>query len=828
MTSEATDFADGKNPTQFAENLQPQKVDQMPAGQDSDSGDNDTKSKQQQGQVRFSSINEEYEPPESPTSGKAPVFESTNDQKQEDDLRSLAASLQKSQLQESRMFNISYDPVSLPSSRVASRESSSRSTRESNGSGFPSRHTSPAMQSPPLTPAATHSHEAKNNEPAHAGPAQTTAKRAPTSQPSEITPSASPPTSAQSKNAVAQSAPSSRPSSTDQLSRQNEVTQTSSHPLNGTKHRAQFFLGPEASSRDESPPMTPSVATDSYTPPGAITPIGEPDDPYARSKRPPQPKNLAQLDPRFIFNGRDMKRRGHHSSHARPSTARSSSASDLKGSDKRSGIFGGRKDARQSDTESKSHGHMAELKRFFKMGQKNKRGESPTSKKTSRSSGKNSPCQVAPENVPFADDHGLNSRYGKLGKVLGSGAGGSVRLLKRNSDGVTFAVKQFRDRHSWETQKEYSKKVTAEFCIGSTLHHGNIIETLDIIHEGTHWYEVMEYAPFDLFAIVMTGKMSKEEVACSFKQILSGVAYLHGMGLAHRDLKLDNVVVNEHGIMKLIDFGSAVVFRYPFENDIVNASGIVGSDPYLAPEVYDEKKYDPRPTDVWSLAIIFCCMSLRRFPWKQPRISDNSYRLFVSSPTPGTPVPDADSRRHRPVKSAPDLTIAANEDKGPQFAASISEEPSKIMATPPRSPVKPVAGNQEENQPSENPQEKPARNSDCESKANCQDKPTRTTSKEAPPMASGSAQSAGQRQEVIKGPWRLLRLLPRESRYMVGRMLKVSVKDRATLDDVLTDEWVRNIKACQQEVTGELNKAPGHTHVLEPPSPSIPVASKAK
>lgn len=430
------------------------------------------------------------------------------------------------------------------------------------------------MQSPPLTPAATHSREAKAQEPVHSGPPQTTAKQAPPppSQPSGVTPLASPPTSAQSKNAVAQSAPSSRPSSTDQLTRQDDVTQTSSHPPNNTRHRAQFFVGPEAGARDESPPMTPSGAVDSYTPPGAITPIGEHNDPYARSKRPPQSKNLTQLDPRFIFTGRDLKRRGHHlaGNHHRPSTARSSSASDLKSSEKRSGIFGSKKD--ESDT--KPHGHMSELKRFFKMGHhRHKRADSPTSKKSSRSSVKNTPHQMAPDIVPFADDHGLNSKYGKLGKVLGSGAGGSVRLLKRNSDGVTFAVKQFRDRHSWETMKEYSKKVTAEFCVGSTLHHGNIIETLDIIQEGNHWYEVMEYAPYDLFAIVMTGKMSKDEVACAFKQILSGVAYLHGMGLAHRDLKLDNVVVNEHGIMKLIDFGSAVVFRYPFENDIVHCSG---------------------------------------------------------------------------------------------------------------------------------------------------------------------------------------------------------------------------------------------------------------
>lgn len=145
--------------------------------------------------------------------------------------------------------------------------------------------------------------------------------------------------------------------------------------------------------------------------------------------------------------------------------------------------------------------------------------------------------------------------------------------MKRSSDGVTFAVKQFRAKHSYESEREYNKKVTAEFCVGSTLHHGNVIETMDLVHEKGNWYVVMEYAPFDLFAIVMTGKMSREEISCATLQILNGVTYLHSMGLAHRDLKLDNVVVNEHGIMKIIDFGSAAVFRYPFENGIVSASG---------------------------------------------------------------------------------------------------------------------------------------------------------------------------------------------------------------------------------------------------------------
>jgi len=369
--------------------------------------------------------------------------------------------------------------------------------------------------------------------------------------------------------------------------------------------------------------------------------------------------------------------------------------------------------------------------------------------------------------MPFGDDHGLSSKYGKFGKVLGAGAGGSVRLMKRSEDGVVFAVKEFRPRHSYETEREYVKKLTAEYCMGSSLHHGNVIETLDIVQEKGKWYEVMEYAPYDLFAIVMTGKMTREEVSCCFLQILSGVTYLHSMGLAHRDLKLDNVVVSEHGIMKIIDFGSAHVFKYPFESGIVLAQGIVGSDPYLAPEVYDERKYDPQAVDIWSLAIIYCCMTLRRFPWKVPRQTDSSFKLFAADPSPGH---DPKKLILPPSHSTSALTDIPQRDLDASFFKR-EEHKTDIPKTP--------------------------------SSAGAD---------------GNTALPPAEKKEVVRGPWRILRLLPRESRHVIGRMLDLDPKKRAKMSEILEDPWVANTVICRQMEGGVVVKGDDHDHVLVPPA----------
>lgn len=89
----------------------------------------------------------------------------------------------------------------------------------------------------------------------------------------------------------------------------------------------------------------------------------------------------------------------------------------------------------------------------------------------------------------------LTKKYGKWGRVLGSGAGGTVRLIKASpkNGGQVYAVKEFRPKRNGESDKEYQKKVTAEFCVGSALKHPNIIETVDIVSDHGHYYEVRPF-----------------------------------------------------------------------------------------------------------------------------------------------------------------------------------------------------------------------------------------------------------------------------------------------------------------------------------------------
>ncbi|KAJ1499516.1 serine/threonine-protein kinase HAL4/sat4, partial [Coelomomyces lativittatus] len=163
-----------------------------------------------------------------------------------------------------------------------------------------------------------------------------------------------------------------------------------------------------------------------------------------------------------------------------------------------------------------------------------------------------------------------------------------------------YAVKEFRRRRKHESEKEYIKKLTSEFCISSSLHHINVVETLDLIQdENQHWCEVMEYCPGgDLYSAIKAGKMSTDEINCCFKQLIFGVHYLHENGVAHRDLKPENLLLDSKGRLKITDFGVSEVFKMCWESEAHLSKGICGSEPYIAPEEFNQQEYDAQKVDV--------------------------------------------------------------------------------------------------------------------------------------------------------------------------------------------------------------------------------------
>ncbi|KAL6452895.1 LOW QUALITY PROTEIN: RTK1 Probable serine/threonine-protein kinase RTK1 [Candida maltosa Xu316] len=298
-----------------------------------------------------------------------------------------------------------------------------------------------------------------------------------------------------------------------------------------------------------------------------------------------------------------------------------------------------------TNSTGKSQHHS--LRRFFK---KFKHRESPPA--TGSSTPSNNHSRALSAGRQGASNVNIFAKYGVPGKLLGTGASGSVNIITSESNpNEVYAVKKFRARLNNENELDYKNKVAHEYRISEYLNHENIIRTFELIRDSRHenvtdYYIVMEYCKYDFFNLVMSGLMETNEIYCYTKQIIRGVDYLHSNGLAHRDLKLDNCVVNSFGVLKIIDFGSSVHFRkeipngyYITENDImlgpntklIPARGVVGSDPYLSPEVFEPQGlgYDPRGADVWSIAIIYCCMILKRFPWKLPKLSDPSYKSFA-------------------------------------------------------------------------------------------------------------------------------------------------------------------------------------------------------
>jgi hypothetical protein len=195
---------------------------------------------------------------------------------------------------------------------------------------------------------------------------------------------------------------------------------------------------------------------------------------------------------------------------------------------------------------------------------------------------------------------------GKRGKLVGKGATATVTLMVRKGGPAdqVFAVKEFRKKGQNEIESEYVKKVKSEYSIAQSLHHPNIVRSIRLCTHNGRWNHVMEFCPQgEIFTLVQKRYLKLEDHLCLFKQLLRGVAYLHAHGIAHRDIKLENLLMTNEGHLKITDFGVSEVFcgehpglRAAHGECGINmgecrpcAPGICGSLPYIAPEVLEKQ-----------------------------------------------------------------------------------------------------------------------------------------------------------------------------------------------------------------------------------------------
>ena len=205
----------------------------------------------------------------------------------------------------------------------------------------------------------------------------------------------------------------------------------------------------------------------------------------------------------------------------------------------------------------------------------------------------------------------------KIGKMLGKGAFGKVNLGLHRLTRKLCAIKSINmDFMKEESQK---KKIMNEINILKSLRHPNNIKILETFQTDKHHMIVMELCPGgDLLNYVRKRrKLSEKYAKFVFKQIMEGIAYLHENKVSHRDIKLDNILLDGHGNIKIGDFG---VSRKIEEQEILFEQ--CGTPAYIAPEIVKDMGYKGFPVDIWSAGICLYAMLYGNVPFKANQIGD--------------------------------------------------------------------------------------------------------------------------------------------------------------------------------------------------------------
>jgi len=200
-----------------------------------------------------------------------------------------------------------------------------------------------------------------------------------------------------------------------------------------------------------------------------------------------------------------------------------------------------------------------------------------------------------------------------VGRMIGQGAYACVRLSYNKAMGKKLALKVYEKKKLIEPQRQ--KSVYREIRLLQKMNHVNIVKLYDAFDTDNHVILAMEYVRGNSLHSYLKAQPNRTldewEAKRLFRQVVCGIEYCHGKSIAHRDIKLENLLLDEHNNVKIIDFG--------FSTCMPNTKKIkifCGTPSYMSPEIVLRKEYAGPQADVWALGVLLYAMLCGTFPFK--------------------------------------------------------------------------------------------------------------------------------------------------------------------------------------------------------------------
>lgn len=226
------------------------------------------------------------------------------------------------------------------------------------------------------------------------------------------------------------------------------------------------------------------------------------------------------------------------------------------------------------------------------------------------------------------------------GEMIGKGSFGAVYLSLNVTTGEMMAVKQVEvPKYSAQDENVMNmvEALESEMATLKDLDHPNIVQYLGFeIKENIYSLFIEYVAGGSVGSLIrMYGRFDEPLIQYLTFQVLEGLSYLHSKGILHRDMKADNVLLDQDGVCKISDFGISKKSKDIYSNSDMTMRGTVF---WMAPEMVDTKQGYSAKVDIWALGCVVLEMFAGKRPWSNLEVVAAMFKIGKAKSAP--PIPD--------------------------------------------------------------------------------------------------------------------------------------------------------------------------------------------